>query len=159
MSGAEAPRSLRPSLMRKQFSKALNDHRDEIVALWMDRISSDDRIESDDQLSERALRDHVPQVIEEIAEYISRDVTPDGLNITEGRVSAYLRFRQGYRAKDLVAEVSTLRAILFDFLARFLSEDNSETAAEHYHYAGKVINLYLDEALRYAFAIFTEDSA
>ena len=125
-----------------------------LVAKWMSQVKADPRIKSDDHLSESGLRDHVPCVVQEIAELIEKYQKPHAGNIREGRVNAYTRFKQGYRCRDVVSELGILREILIDsilipyigvavFPAQLLS-------------AIRIVNQYIDEELRFAFALFSE---
>ena len=124
---------------------------------WVDAVRSDEGITSDEDLSEGGLIDHVPFMIEEISELLRDGRRPMAADMREGRVHAYTRFRQGYRARDLVRESSHLRLILLDHLKDGLSrKTNGRTPLGAYHEAARAINLYLDEELRYAVAIYTE---
>lgn len=131
---------------------------EQLLRTWIEAVRSDEGITSDEDLSEGGLIDHVPFMLEEI-----RDLLRDGrpfaaADMREGRVHAYTRFRQGYRARDLVRESSHLRLILLDHLNDGLSrKTNGRTPLGAYHEAARAINLYLDEELRYAVAIYTEE--
>ena len=130
----------------------------ELLRLWIDAVRADEGITSDEDLSEGGLIDHVPFMLEEISELL-RDGRPvAAADIREARVHAYTRFRQGYRARDLVRESSHLRLILLDHLKDGLSrKTNGSTPLGSYHEAARAINLYLDEELRYAVSIYTEE--
>lgn len=124
----------------------------------MDAVRSDEGITSAEDLSEGGLIDHVPCMLEEISDLL-RDGRPVvAADIREARVHAYTRFRQGYRARDLVRESSHLRLILLDHLNDGLSRKvNGRPPLSSYHEATRAINLYLDEELRYAVSIYTEE--
>ena len=130
----------------------------ELLRLWIDAVRSDEGITSDADLSEGGLIDHVPFMLEEISGLLREGRRPAASNIREARVHAYTRFRQGYRARDLVRESSHLRLILLDHVSEGLSrKTNGSTPLGAYHKAARAINLYLDEELRYAVAIYTEE--
>jgi hypothetical protein len=130
----------------------------ELLRLWVDAVRSDEGITSDEDLSEGGLVDHVPFMLEEIAEVLRDGRRPTAADVREGRVHAYTRFRQGYRARDLVRESSHLRLILLDHLSDGLRRKAVDRPPlGTYHEAVRSINLYLDEELRYAVSIYTEE--
>lgn len=131
---------------------------DELLRLWIDAVRSDEGITSDEDLSEGGLIDHVPFMLEEISRILRDGRRPTAADIREARVHAYTRFRQGYRARDLVRESSHLRLILLDHVSATLSrKTNGRTPLGAYHEAARAINLYLDEELRYAVSIYTDE--
>src|SRR5690349_6005952 len=95
----------------------LQGHNPEIVNDWIEAVRRDPRIHSDEDLTDRGLRNHVPFIIEEICGLLRVGQTPQASNTREGRVHVYTRYRQGYRARDLVCEISLLRILLLDRLA------------------------------------------
>lgn len=127
-----------------------------LVRIWMDKVREDNRIISDSDLSDGGLRDHVPFVLQEICEVLNSGDTPGVHNTREARVSAYTRFCQGYRARDIAAELSLLRMTLLDFLNEQLLSMNVDISLSNYMSSVRTINLYIDEELRYAFSIYTE---
>ena len=130
----------------------------ELLRLWIDAVRSDEGITSDEDLSEGGLIDHVPFMLEEISDLLRDGRRPTAADIREARVHAYTRFRQGYRARDLVRESSHLRLILLDHLSDGLTRKAiNRPPLGTYHEAVRSINVYLDEELRYAVAIYTEE--
>ncbi len=113
----------------------------DLVRLWVNAVRGDSRITSDGDLSEGGLIDHIPAVIEEICEVLRTGDTPHVDNTRESRVHAYTRFRQGFRARDLIRESSHLRLILHDHISRGLRFQNSDARFGAYHEAARTINL------------------
>lgn len=146
------------------MSKALPDIADlielsaeELVRAWVDEVRADGVMTSGGDLTEGGLVDHIPAMIEEICCVLRSGASPWGENTRESRVHAYTRFRQGYRARDLVRESSLLRILLVDHVNQELSCRNDDARFESFHAAARVINLYIDEELRYAVSIYTEE--
>jgi hypothetical protein len=129
----------------------------ELLRLWVDAVRADKGITSDGDLSEGGLVDHIPAVIEEICDVLRTGDPPRVDNTRESRVHAYTRFRQGYRARDLIRESSHLRLILQDHISRSLRFQTADARFGAYHEATRAINLYIDEEMRYAVAIYTEE--
>jgi hypothetical protein len=131
-----------------------NNHK--IVTSWIDAVRSDPRIYSDEDLSDHGIRNHVPFIVEEICQLLRAGETPQAANTREGRVHMYTRYRQGYRARDLVCELSLLRLILLDEMAEHLSAGQVMESWKSYVEAARNINRYIDEELRYAISVYTE---
>ncbi len=141
-----------------EIADLIDESAEQLLRAWMEAVRSDEGITSDEDLSEGGLIDHVPFMLEEISDLL-RDGRPvAAADIREARVHAYTRFRQGYRARDLVRESSHLRLILLDHVKDGLTaKTNGRTPLGAYHEAARAINLYLDEELRYAVSIYTEE--
>lgn len=128
----------------------------QIIQMWIAAVRADPRIQSDADLSEGGLVDHVPHMLEEIISLLRLNIAPSLTNVREARVHAYTRFRQGYRARDLVRETSLLRFTLLDYLNTQWDEERLQISFKDFSNACRSINSYIDEELRYAVAIYTE---
>jgi len=134
----------------------IEKHNEGLTSRWIDEVRQDARIQSDADLPEEGLRNHIPAVIEEICDLLRSDEYPTLVNTREARVHAYVRFRQGYRARELVRELSLLRLMLLDHVAASLSEDSLGVTVEFYTSAMRLINLYIDEEMSYAVSVYAE---
>jgi hypothetical protein len=128
----------------------------EIVNAWIEAVRADQRIHSDEDLTDQGLRNHVPFIIEEICQLLRAGETPQAANTREGRVHVYTRYRQGYRARDLVCELSLLRVMLLDDLADTMLTNAVAGGLRAYVTAARDINRYIDEELRYGISVYTE---
>lgn len=141
-----------------EIANLIADSTDELVRVWVQAVRSDEGIQSDGDLTEGGLVDHVPVMLEEVSDVLRTGRRPTAENIREARVHAYTRFRQGYRARDLVRESSHLRLILLDHISERLGgEARGAASLAAYHEAARVINQYLDEELCYGVSIYTEE--
>jgi hypothetical protein len=129
----------------------------DLVRLWVEAVRADAGITSDGDLTEGGLVDHVPAMIEEICELLRTGARPEAANTRESRVHAYTRFRQGYRARDLIRESSHLRLILHEHVNDKLRFQTADARRGAYHEAAHAINLYIDEEMCYAVSIYTEE--
>lgn len=134
----------------------IQGHSREIVNAWIEAVRADQRIHSDEDLTDQGLRNHVPFLIEEICQLLRAGETPQAANTREGRVHVYTRYRQGYRARDLVCELSLLRLQLLDELAEGMLANSGLGGLRAYVEAARYINRYIDEELRYAISVYTE---
>ena len=140
----------------QDFIELIKQNTEKIVTDWIAAVRADESIISAEDLSEGGLRDHIPQVIEEICEVLHSDKDPSIFNTREARVNAYTRYSQNYRAQDLAAELSLLRMTLLDCLTESLLSTAKKFELRDYIAANRLINLYIDEEMRYGFSIFSE---
>jgi RsbT co-antagonist protein rsbRD N-terminal domain len=128
----------------------------DLVSAWIDVVRADPRIHSDEDLTDEGLRNHIPFIIEEICQILRAGEHPQAANTREGRVHVYTRYHQGYRARDLVSELSLLRLLLLDNLAQNMLNKRVTGGLRTYTGAARIINTYIDEELRYAISVYTE---
>jgi hypothetical protein len=134
----------------------IENRKEKITTAWIESVRAEPRIQSDADLSEAGLRDHVPAVIAEICDLLRSGQLPTLINTREGRVHAYVRFRQGYRARELVRELSLLRLTLLHHIAGRLFDGADKMTAEAYLSAARLVNLYVDEEMSYAVSVYAE---
>ena len=135
----------------------IETRKEEITSTWVEAVRQEPRIQSDAELSETGLRDHIPSLIEEICGLLRSNEFPTVTNTQEARVHAYVRFRQGYRGREIVRELSLLRQALLDSIAERLQQGSArELTVEAYLFAARLINLYIDEELSYAISVYGE---
>ena len=134
----------------------IETRKEEITSGWVESVRQEPRIQSDVELSETGLRDHIPSVIAEICDLLRSNESPTVTNTREARVHAYVRYHQGYRGREIVRELSLLRQALLDRIAERLQSDARELTIEAYLSATHLINLYIDEELSYAISVYAE---
>jgi RsbRD-like negative regulator of sigma factor len=140
------------------IADGIKDNIRQLIENWIAAVRDDPRIESDAKLSRPELIDHVPAIIEEICELIRSGETPGVRNVSEARVNVYTRFHQGYKGRDLIRELSLLRITLLDYLMENSSDESRDVDARERHEAATILNLYLDEEMRYAISIYSNPS-
>jgi hypothetical protein len=134
----------------------IQTHNGDIVNSWIEAVRADPRIRSDEDLTDHGLRNHVPFIIEEICQLLRAGEKPQADNTREGRVHVYTRYSQGYRARDLVCEISLLRLMILDNLSEIILSKQIRGGLKTYVEAARTINRYVDEELRYAISVYTE---
>ena len=137
-----------------EFADLIQLHKEDIVNAWVDAVRADPRIHSEGALTEYALRNHVPAIIEEICELLRDGETPRASNTREARVHTYMRYRQGYRGRELACELSQLRMAILDVVTEDLTE--AGVGVKAFIQMSKTIHSYIDEEMRHAFSIYTE---
>ena len=104
--------------MKEAISRLLKSGQETIVRDWTEKVASDRRVKSDARLSYVQLIDHVPQIVEELQQAIVRG-EQEMPTLSEGREHGRQRWRQGYELKEVVRELTLLRATLVEFLERY----------------------------------------
>jgi hypothetical protein len=105
-----------PPTVKEAISRLLKTGQETIVRDWTEKVTSDRRVNSDSRLSYLQLVDHIPEIVEELQRAIANS---DGSMLREGREHGRQRWRQGYELKEVVRELTLLRATLVEFLERY----------------------------------------
>ena len=134
----------------------IKERNEAITWAWVEIVRQEPRIQSDAELSDDGLRNHIPAVIDEICDLLRASEQPTLINTREARVHAYVRFRQGYRARELVRELSLLRVTLLDQLGSLLKGGGLGISIENHLAVARLICLYIDEELSYAVSVYAE---
>lgn len=97
----------------------IQDHREQIVQAWMTRVST---LPAARGQSWGMLRDHVPQMLDEIARVLDGDTIPPGALERLAARHASMRYRKGYDPRQVVAEYQALRQSLLSMYDATLGE-------------------------------------
>ena len=130
--------------MAEELSYLLKNGQETIVQKWAEKVSSDRRVQSDAHLSYVQLIDHVPQIVEELRVALAEEVPARALH--EGRKHGRQRWQQGYELKEVVRELTLLRATLMEFIDNYrgaLAHHTPEKISQSY----SKINGFMDEEL------------
>jgi hypothetical protein len=137
-----------------EFADLIQTHKEDIINAWVDAVRADQRIQSEGELTEYALRNHVPAIIDEICDLMRDGQTPQASNTREARVHTYMRYKQGYRGRELACELSQLRMAILNVVTDSLTE--AGVGVKSFIQLSKIIHTYIDEEMRHAFSIYTE---
>ena len=131
--------------MKEAISRLLKTGQETIVRDWTEKVTADRRVNSDARLSYVQLIDHVPQIVEELQEAMARG-DREAPMMTEGREHGRQRWRQGYELKEVVRELTLLRATLVEFLERYSGALPTHTVEEIARSLNH-INLFMDDEI------------
>src|SRR2546425_5155088 len=120
-------------MSRATIADKIEGRIDHLIEAWCIAVRQDPRIDSDQNLSQPELIDHVPAILEEICSLIRKGETPDPENVDEARVNLYTRFHQGYKGRDLVRELSLLRITVLDYLMEMSLDQSIGLTAQDRH--------------------------
>lgn len=143
------------SVSQAAIADSITTNLPKLIEDWCRSVRDDPRIESDANLSTPELIDHVPAIVEQICELIRKSETPNVRNSNEARANVYVRFQQGYKGRDLIRELSILRITLLDFLMKIAIIRPPGFGIEQSHDAATIINLYIDEEMRYVVSVYS----
>lgn len=107
--------------MSEEISLLLQRGHETIVRRWTEKVATDSRVRSDAQLTYTQLIDHVPQIVEELRRALASELPlqSQGRMMQEGREHGRQRWQQGYELKEVVRELTLLRATLMEFIENY----------------------------------------
>jgi signal transduction histidine kinase len=111
------------------MAEHLRASRNELTARWLDRISERVSINPNRIFPTEELLDHAPLLIGGVADYIenpARAVAADTDVISKARELGALRHEQGFDEFEILKEYEIFGGILFNFLARIVSEEEDD---------------------------------
>ena len=139
--------------MAEDLSRLLKNGSETIVQRWTEKVASDRRVQSDARLTYLQLVDHIPQIVEELRLALANP--QNGHTLREGGNHGRQRWQQGYELKEVVRELTLLRATLTEFIDTYrgaLSMNTPEQISQSY---GK-INRFMDEEIYKTVEAFLE---
>jgi len=131
--------------MPEELSRLLQHGSDTIVRTWTEKVLSDKRVCSDAQLTYAQLLDHIPQIVEELGLALANEQQEARL-LKEGWQHGRQRWRQGYDLKEVVRELTLLRATVMEFIASYsgaMRPQSAQQLSTSFHR----INSFMDEEL------------
>jgi RsbT co-antagonist protein rsbRD N-terminal domain len=131
--------------MPEEISRLLKNGQETIVRDWTEKVAADRRINSDARLSYVQLIDHVPQIVEELQRALS-DPQAEPRTLEQGKEHGRQRWRQGYELKEVVRELTLLRATLVEFLEKYRAALPSQKPEQLSHFYQR-INGFMDEEI------------
>jgi hypothetical protein len=135
----------RKTPVTEELSRILKSGEETIVRDWAERVASDRRVYSDSRLTYLQLVDHIPQIVEELRRSLALG-SEGGFAAAPGSEHGRQRWRQGYELKEVVRELTLLRATLFEFLDRYRGALPRQSPEELSHTFQR-INRFLDDEI------------
>jgi len=131
-----------------EFSQVLADNSNTIIAKWVAAVREDRQIESADDLSYTAIKNHIPDVFQAMVTVLSQSQESDIKSIiTASWQHGLLRAEQGFDPSEIAREYRLLRAVIFDTVESNLLQ---VTPAEVIRYM-RLIDAVIDEAIARCF--------
>jgi signal transduction histidine kinase len=117
---------------RASIAERLKAQRDRIVAAWMEAISRDEKIPSSDRLTTAALRDHFPEMLQELIGHLqdAGETGDDSPTRQTGRAHGAGRWRSGYRLDEVLRELARIREIVLAEITTLCGDQVSVTTRD-----------------------------
>ena len=143
-------------MAQPEIAGLIHSQKQLLIDRWIEAVRADSRIDSDEGLSTPELIDHMPAILDQICDLLRKGEVPEVRNTHEARASIYTRIMQGFKGRDVVRELSLFRIILLDALMNIFVEPSTSITETSRHEADLIINLYIDEAMRYAISAYVD---
>ena len=136
------------------FSQVLAEKTDTILDKWVAAVRKDRRIESADDLSYTAVKDHIPDVLKAMMTVLSKSQGNDIQSIvTASFEHGAIRAEQGFAPAEIAREYHLLRTVIFDGLqADLLGGTPVEIIRSM-----RLIDAIIDEAIARCFRSYVEE--
>jgi signal transduction histidine kinase len=124
-STADADLSLENCTLARVLAERMRENRDDLTLRWLDRIGARVRLDPNRIFPTDALLDHVPLLIQGIADYIENPgnaILSDIPVVAKAMELGELRFAQGFDEYELLKEYEIFGGILFSFLSRIADD-------------------------------------
>ena len=121
----ESDLSLENCTLARVLAERMRESRDDLTRRWLDRISARVRLDPNRIFPTDALLDHVPLLIQGIADYIEnpgKAILSDIPVVAKAMELGELRFAQGFDEYELLKEYEIFGGILFAFLSRIADD-------------------------------------
>jgi signal transduction histidine kinase len=136
------------------FSQVLAEKTDIILDQWIVAVRKDRRIESADDLSYTAVKDHIPDVLKAMVTVLSTTQDNDIQSIvTASFQHGAIRAEQGFDPAEIAREYHLLRTVIFDTIQPHLL---SGTPVEIIR-SMRLIDAIIDEAIARCFKSYVEE--
>ncbi|ODH00683.1 ATPase [Nostoc sp. KVJ20] len=135
------------------FSQILAEKTDIILKQWIAAVRKDRRIESADELSYTAVKDHIPDLLKAMVTVLSKSQDNDIRSmVTASFQHGAIRAEQGFDPAEIAREYHLLRTVIFDAIqADLLKGTPSEIIRSM-----RLIDVIVDEAIAQCFKSYVE---
>ncbi len=136
------------------FNKLLAEKIDTILDKWIVAVYTDEQIESSDDLSYQAIRNHIPDVLRAIVTVISENESNDFKSIVIASWKhGELRSEQGFNPEEIAREYHHLRTAIFSTLEPDLLKGKPSEIIR----SMRLIDAVIDEAITRCFHSFVQE--
>jgi signal transduction histidine kinase len=134
-------------------NQLLADKKDTILDLWLEAVRNDRQIESAINLSETALGDSMPELLDGIVQALANEAQESMANVLQASLNHGVhRAQEGYDAAEIAREYKILRNVIFEVLEADLYTASAPQIIRTLH----LINSVIDEAISFCFKSYVE---
>ncbi|MBH8566646.1 HAMP domain-containing histidine kinase [Nostoc sp. CENA67] len=136
------------------FSQVLAEKTDTILYKWVIAVRKDRRIESADDLSYTAIRNHIPDVLKAMVTVLSKSEDSDVKSIVIASLQhGVLRAEQGFDPAEIAREYHLLRTIIFEVIETDLLQRTPLSIIR----SMRLIDAVIDEAIARCFNSYVDE--
>ncbi|MBW4685974.1 MAG: sensor histidine kinase [Komarekiella atlantica HA4396-MV6] len=136
------------------FSQVLAEKKDTILTTWVASVRKDRRIESADNLSYTAIKDHIPDVLQAMVTVLSKSQENDIESIVIASFQhGAIRAEQGFDPVEIAREYHLLRTVIFDAVQPDLLKGTPIEIIRSI----RLIDAIVDEAIARCFKSYVEE--
>lgn len=136
------------------FSQFLAEKTDTILDKWIRAVRKDQRIESADDLSYTAIKNHIPNVLKAMVTVLSKSEDNDIQSIIVASFEhGAIRAEQGFDATEIAREYHLLRTVIFDTIHADLLKGTPADIIR----SMRLIDAIVDEAIARCFKSYLEE--
>ncbi|MBD0337629.1 MAG: HAMP domain-containing histidine kinase [Cyanobacteria bacterium Co-bin13] len=135
------------------FSQALLEKSDHIVESWVSAVKQDEQISATQELTYKAIRDSLPDVLSALGTVLSKSADSDLKSLVEASLKhGQIRADQGFEPAEIAREYRLLRSIIFSELEPALLQGSPSDLMR----AVRLIDTVIDEAIARCFHSYTD---
>ncbi len=146
--------SIRPLLA--EFGDFLIANQEEIARRWVTAVDRSPDIAASEDLTYRQLLDHLPQMCQELAETLKRQLHGTDAE-PAARAHGRKRWQQGYKLQELIREVCLLRRNFIDTWPDAFAAANSRFDAVAQRSARRIAGRFFDDVIIDSTVQFVEE--
>ena len=136
------------------FSKVLAEKTDTILDIWIAAVRKDKQIESADDLSYTAIKDHIPDVLKAMVTVLSKHQDNDLQSIVIASFEhGSIRAEQGFAPAEIAREYHLLRTVIFDAIQVDLLDGTPVEIIR----SMRLIDAIIDEAIARCFKSYVDE--
>ncbi|MBH8551680.1 HAMP domain-containing histidine kinase [Nostocaceae cyanobacterium CENA357] len=136
------------------FSQVLAEKTDTILHQWVTAVRKDRRIESADDLSYTAIRNHIPDVLKAMVTVLSKSEDNDIRSIVTASLQhGVLRSEQGFDPAEIAREYHLLRTVIFETIELDLLKIRPAGIIR----SMRLIDAVIDEAIARCFKSYVDE--
>lgn len=136
------------------FAQLLTERSEAIANHWIEAVSNDRQIQSTENLSRTAIRDHIPHVLKALATVLSHQQDSDIETIAQASLQhGTLRAEQGFDPAEITREYHLLRSTILVSLRNDLLQGTPEELFR----AMSLINAVVDTAIAQCFKSYMQE--
>jgi signal transduction histidine kinase len=133
----------------EQLAAFLCARHDAIILQWMAEVQQDRRITAADAITQEQLRDHLPQMLNDLTDTLLGRGDPDIGPVENAEKHGHHRWEQGYQLPELVREMARIRAVVVDHLLVF-QEEHRHFSAGARRTALRRLHFFFDQVISHS---------